>query len=155
MKFTTQTVIQAPIDSVFEMMSDFDTIEQLARRRGADVTRINPGAYAGVGLEWDVHFVLRGKARDVQLRLSELNAPNRLVAHATSPGVTGFFVAELVALSEDTTRLMAVLDTEPQTLSARLLMQSLRLAKSSLNKRFDTRVADYGRAMEDRYQSQA
>jgi hypothetical protein len=40
-------------------------------------------------------------------------------------------------------------------LSARLLVQSLKLAKNSLNKRYKQRVAQYGKSIEDRHKSTA
>jgi hypothetical protein len=48
-----------------------------------------------------------------------------------------------------------VLNLAPKTLSARLLVQSLKLAKSNLSKRFKQKVADYARQMEDRHNRSA
>ena len=49
---------------------------------------------------------------------------------------------------------MAVaLDMKPLNLSARLLIQSLKLAKSSLTKKFKDRVADYAKNLGERLQS--
>ena len=51
---------------------------------------------------------------------------------------------------------MAVaLEMSPLNLPARLLVQSLKLAKSTLSKRFKDRVADYARGLEDRLQRMA
>jgi hypothetical protein len=41
-----------------------------------------------------------------------------------------------------------VLNMKPKTMSGRLFLQSLKLAKASLNKRFKLKVADYVRVLE-------
>ncbi len=55
------------------------------------------------------------------------------------------------SLSRSRTRIMVALELKPQNLSARLLVQSLKLAKNSLTKKFKKRVGDYAKDMEDRY----
>jgi hypothetical protein len=57
---------------------------------------------------------------------------------------------ELVALSRGRTRLSVELELKPRSISARLLVQSLKLARANLNKKFHLRMADYARELEDR-----
>jgi hypothetical protein len=59
-------------------------------------------------------------------------------------------IVELVALSRGRTRLSVDLDLKPKSISARLLVQSLKLAKANLSKKFHLRIADYARDLEDR-----
>jgi hypothetical protein len=56
----------------------------------------------------------------------------------------------LVPLSPNRTRVNLVLKMSPKTLSARLLVQSFKLARSSINKRFKARMAQYAREIENR-----
>ena len=72
-----------------------------------------------------------------------------------SAGLEGTFQIELMALSRTRTRVAIALDIVPLNLSARLLVQSLKLAKTSLTKRFKLRVAEYAKTMEDRYKRSA
>jgi hypothetical protein len=60
-------------------------------------------------------------------------------------------VAELVALSRGRTRMTVTLVLQPRTLAARLMMQSLRLARNNLTKRFKVRLGEYAAEVEDRY----
>ena len=57
---------------------------------------------------------------------------------------------EFVALSRSRTRVAMDLELKPKTLSARLMVQSLKLARANLEKKFRVRMADYAQAIEDR-----
>jgi len=57
---------------------------------------------------------------------------------------------DLVALSRARTRLSVGLDVTPRTLAGRLMIQSMKLAKGNLSKRFRLRVADYAMDVEER-----
>jgi carbon monoxide dehydrogenase subunit G len=153
MKFSTREDINAPIERVFEMLSDFRVYERNALRRGADVKRIDGLTETGVGMKWKAAFVVRGKPRQVEITLSEFDQPNRMVFWSASTGLSGQFSMDLVAMSRTRTRVSVALDLKPQNLSARVLIQSLRLAKSNLNKRFKQRVAEICSGIEERHSS--
>lgn len=153
MKFSTREDINAPIEQVFEMLSDFHVYERNALRRGADVQRIDRLTEPGVGMKWKAAFVMRGKLRKVEITLSEFDQPKRMIFWSASTGLSGQFSMDLVAMSRTRTRVSVALELKPQNLSARLMIQSLRLAKSSLNKRFKQRVAEICSDIEERHSS--
>lgn len=155
MKFSTNTDIEAPIDAVFEMFCDFESFERYAMRRGAEVQRVDRLTQPGVGMAWRAAFEMRGKPRQLDLEMVRFEAPNEIWLEGTSPGMLSTTRFELMALSRSRTRVHVALEVKPVTLSARLLVQSLKLAKSSLSQKFKQRVADYARGMEDRYTRQA
>lgn len=152
MKFSAKEDIEAPIEDVFEMLSDFESFERSALRRGAEVQRTSEAAPSGIGMTWDVAFSMRGKRRQMSLQVVEFEKPSRIRVEATSPSLSSNFVLELVALSRGRTRVAVELDLKPKNLSARLLVQSLKIAKTNLSKRFKLRVAEYSKELEDRYQ---
>ena len=152
MKFSTKEDIEAPIDKVFEMLCDFDTFERSAMRRGAEVQRRDTLTVPGVGMTWDASFSMRGKQRDIRLVMARFDPPNEMVLESTSTSLLGTMRLELMALSRTRTRVMVSFEMKPQNLSARLLIQSLKLAKTSLTKRYKLRVAEYTKGMEERYQ---
>ncbi len=151
MKFSTREDIEAPLEYVFSQVSDFAGLERSALRRGADVQRVDQLSVPGPGMIWDTAFDLRGKRRNARLELIQYDPPNGMRFSSGSAAMNGDLVLELVALSRGRTRLSLEAELLPQNLSARLLVQSLKLAKSNLTKRYEMRIATYARDLEDRY----
>ncbi|WP_299599841.1 SRPBCC family protein [uncultured Tateyamaria sp.] len=155
MKLSAREDVAAHIDKVFAALNDFDGFERQAMRRGAEVQRVDPLTQAGVGMRWKVYFKMRGRRREMDLELTRYDAPNEMVFDITSAGISGTFSVELLALSRSRTRMALALDIVPLTLSTRLFIQSLKLAKTSLTKRFKLRVADYAKGLEERLERSA
>lgn len=155
MKFSTNEDIEAPIEAVFDMLSDFEHFERAALRRGAEVQRVDDMTVPGPGMTWDAVFELRGKRRELQLEMVTYDRPNEMVLESTSPGMLGQMSFELIALSRGRTRVKVELEVKPLNLSARLLVQSLKLAKKKLAQRYKLRIAEYAKGMEDRYRQMA
>lgn len=155
MKLGTKEDIEAPIDFVFEQMTDFKAIERAAMRRGAEVQRVDKMSGKGIGMMWDAAFELRGKIREIQMELTEYDPPNGLVMSSRSTGLGGKLTVDLVALSKTRTRVTMNLELEPKNLSAKLLVQSLKLARKSIMSRLDDRMAAYSNEIERRYKQTA
>ncbi len=151
MQFSSKEDIEAPIADVFAMLAEFEAYERSALRRGIEVQRVNEDAPQAAGLAWDAAFTMRGKHREVHVVLSAYDPPNAMRFEADSQGLNGVLTVDLLALSPRRTRMAIVMNLTPKTLSARLFVQSLKLAKSNLTKRFKLKVADYAKAMEERF----
>ncbi|MEO0765358.1 MAG: SRPBCC family protein [Pseudomonadota bacterium] len=152
MKFSAQEDVSAPIDQVFEALCDFEMFERLAMRRGAELRRVDPLTQMGVGMRWKVKYAMRGRKRAFDLELIQFDPPNQMLFSAKSSGIDATFTVDLLALSRSRTRMAVALDMKPLNLSARLLIQSLKLAKSNLTKRFKERVSDYAKTLGERLQ---
>lgn len=155
MKFSTRQDIEAPAAYVFDHISDFDGLERQAMRRGIEVRRKNPSQPRGVGAAWTVRAPFRGKLRDVDAYVSEFDSPNVLTADAKSGGLDMTLHVELVPLSPQRTRMTLGYEVRPQTISARILVQSVKFAKASLQRRFNKRVGKYCADISDRYETEA
>lgn len=151
MKFSTKEDLEVPIDDVFDMLSDFDHFERAIMRHGAEVSRTDKLDSPGVGMGWHARAKLRGKLREFDVKLSEYIQPTHMLFDVVSKNMRANFLVELVALSRARTRMRVELDVRPQTLSARLLMQSVRLARNTLNRRYKTRIAHFATDLEDRH----
>lgn len=155
MKFSTREDVEVPIDQTFGIICNFDAYERSAMRRGAEVQRTDSLTRAGIGMKWRAAFKMRGKMRDIDLEMVGYDKPNELRVLSSSNGIDGAGQIELVALSRNRTRISVEFELKPTNLSARLLVQSLKLAKNSLNNRYKLRIAEYAKSIEDRHKTGA
>jgi len=153
MIFETKEDINAPIEKVFPQIADFAGFERSALRRGADVKRLDTLREPGPGMKWDLKFKLRGKRRDFGLEMAQYDPPNGMRFHTTTTGVDGVMHVDLIALSRTSTRLSIKLEMQANNLSGRLLLQSLRLAKSNIAGRVNTKLHEFARGTENRIRS--
>lgn len=154
MKFSTREDIEAPLDYVFRQVSDFGAFERQALRRGADVRRLDSGPFV-TGSSWDVAFKFRGKDRRMRATVTEMDVPNGCQIDTTAQGIDGETRIDLVPLSAHRTRVAVSIELSAKSLSARLLLQSLKLAKANLSNRFKKRVGDFCQDIEDRFRTGA
>ncbi|HHL21402.1 MAG TPA: SRPBCC family protein [Aliiroseovarius sp.] len=154
MQLKAREDIEAPIDDVFRAVTDFDRFERVLLRRGAEIVRVDDLAAAGPGMRWAIDFDMRGKRRRADLEVTEFVAPERLCAIGRGPGVTVHMEAQLIALSRHRTRLETRTRLEPGSFSGKMLLQSLRLARGKIMKRYRRAVADFATRIEDRASSQ-
>jgi hypothetical protein len=151
MKLTTRQDIEAPAAFVFAAMMDFDAWERSALRRGADVVRTDRLQGVMPGRSWLIKFSYRGKSRQLDLRLTELEQPSVMVFAGKGASLEGLGRIDLLELAPRRTRLSVTVDLRPRSIGARLVLQSLRLAKARLNRRFSDRVGQVFAEIEDRY----
>ena len=153
MHFSSRTDIEAPIEFVFETLSDFEGWERAALRRGADVSRIDKLKMPGPGMAWNGRFRFRGKPREIEIQLTEIERNARMAFAAASTMFQATIEAELVRLAANRTRLVAHLTVKPMTLGARLVLQSVKLAKGKAQHRLNKRMAQLAAELEQRYAS--
>lgn len=146
MQFNTREDIALPVDAVFAALTDFGAFERSAVRHGAEMLQ---GGTAN-GQSWRVRFPYRGKPRVLEAAILRHDPPRALVSLGRVGGLEGTLALELVSLAPGRTRLLADLRVLPTSLRARVLMQSARLAKPALNRRFKTGFARLAREIETR-----
>ena len=142
MKFSSREDIEAPIETVYESVTDFDRFERQLLRRGVDVTRDDSTPATQVGAKWQAQFVWRGRSHLVDAEMVTVDPDTGFSIESRSGGVVCMGIIDLVALSKTRTRLFASIDLRPTTLSSRLFIQSMKLAKGSLNRKFKSGVAE-------------
>lgn len=155
MKLKTSEDIEATIEQVFEAVSDFDGMERAALRRGAEVKRSDTLTSDGVGMAWHATFPYRNRSRVADMELTAFDTPNRLTLFSKVSGMDATIDVDLVSLSRSRTRLVLSVDMRPKTISARLLIQSMKIARSTIMRRFRKRVADYAQSIEEKYRTGA
>lgn len=155
MKLTTKQDIEAPIDFVFARLTDFDHFERMAMRRGAEVERTDRLKTPGVGMAWRLRFVFRGKQRTILVRYADAEPGSHLAWAFDSPPAEGTAKVDLLSLSPRRTRLVLAIEARPKTLAARLVLQSLRLAKGRLQRRLDVASGQLANMIEEQYRASA
>lgn len=148
MKFSAREDIAASIDDVFCAVTDVDAFERAALRRGLDVTRLDGDGPPGEGACWDVGFDLRGQRRQAQTTITGWDPEQGVTFFAASDGLRADGLVDLTPLAKARTRLLVSVDLRPETFRARLLLQSLKLARSNLEHRFKSKIAGFARQIE-------
>ncbi len=155
MKLTTRQDIEAPLDFVYAKLTDFDHFERMAMRRGAEVERTDKLRNPGVGMTWRLRFVFRNRPRTVQARFAEAEPGSHLGWAFDSPMMEGVARIDLVALSPRRTRMTIVSEVKPKTLAARLVIQSMRLARGRVQRKFDLAAGKLAHLIEEQSRSAA
>lgn len=151
MKLVAKYNVEAPAAFVFEQIADFDKWERAAMRRGADVMRTDTLRNPGPGMTWASHFSYRGKERDVTFRIDALLPSSSLGLTAMSATIDGVVTVDILDLAANRTRIEARLELKPKTLATRIYVQSLRLARSRVERSFAQRVAQLAVEIEERF----
>ncbi|QYZ70437.1 SRPBCC family protein [Neotabrizicola shimadae] len=150
MNFAAKQDIEAPAERVWASLTDFAGWERAALRRGAEVTRTDRLAAPGAGMAWQARFDFRGQRREISMRLVEMDPGARMVFQGESRLFTGEVVLDLVEMSARSSRLHVKAEIKPKTLSARIMLQSLKLAKGRVQKRIEARLADFAAGFDGR-----
>lgn len=143
MKFSTRRDVEQPAEDVFAALTDFPKIERRLARRGVDLQRLGPASEQGMGMAWDLGFDLRGKRRQLRLAVARFDRPDLLAMEGQSEAFDLRLTMTVVALSLKRSRVMIELEVLPRNFRARLLIQTARLGKTQLDRRFAVRMAEY------------
>ena len=146
MKFVAKEDVALPQQVLFDLMADFQLFERVAIRRGVEITRSGSMASSD-GLKWDCTFEFRGRDRMACVHLDEFSAPEKMAFLITNPALDNRVEITVSALSKKQSRFQVSTVLEPKTLTARLLVQSMKLARSKYNKRFQKRVAEVAKEL--------
>lgn len=141
MRFASKQDIEAPIEAVFKILTDFEAWERAVMRRGVEIERKDKLQQTGAGMRWGARFSYRSKPREMDVELTQINTPTLLRFAAVSQALEGVVSVELLELGAKRTRLHSTIDITPRSLTARLFLQSLRLARTKLDRKFDQRIA--------------
>lgn len=155
MKLTTRQDIEAPLDFVYAQLTDFDQFERMAMRRGAEVERTDRLITPGPGMAWRLKFTFRGKPRKIHLRFADTEPGQFLQFAVDGETFEGAGRGDLMALSARRTRLTVTAEVQPKTLAARLLIQSMRLARGRVQRRFDNSITKLSALVDDRWAAAA
>lgn len=154
MKFKVFEDVDAPQAMVWARFTDFSGFEADARGRGATLTRVGNWAQATQGVEWRGAVTVRGKSRPITAKITQ-NVPQELcVIESRIGGMNCHHEMSFIPLSGVVTRVGLVLDLSADTLTARLLLQTLKLARGRVLQRLQAMIARQGNAVEAEWRRQ-
>ncbi|MFT4012989.1 MAG: hypothetical protein QM682_06200 [Paracoccus sp. (in: a-proteobacteria)] len=142
MKFSTREDIDLPAAALFAAITDFPKIERVLVRRGARLRRMDGNPQPSLGNAWLVDFDWRGRARELRLQVTGLAPPERLNIAGASEHFNLEVSATVVALSPSKSRLLFELSMQPRGMKARLMLQTAKLGKGQLDRKFAERIGD-------------
>ncbi len=107
----------------------------------------------GVGMAWRLRFVYRVKQRTMLVRFADAEPGSHLTWAFDSASLEGAALIELVSLSARRTRMSIAAEARPKTLAARLVLQSLRLAKGRLQRKLDVSAGQLANMVEEQFRA--
>lgn len=151
MEFTAEHDIKAPIEFVYDQVTDFAALETYIMSAGAFVERTDETEGVNPGMSWRIDGTVRGRHRIIDIELVDLAVQEQLGYEIKSKDMTTQMTIELVPLDRTLTRIVSRVAPEAHSISARLILQSARLAQRTLEKRLKKRLSNYGAQIEERY----
>lgn len=143
MKFSSRQDTDLPADQLFDAVSDFPRIERMLARRGVEITRLDPAVEPGAGMAWDVAFDLRGKRREMRLSVAQFDRPEKVVILGDAESLALTVEMTVIALTPGKSRVIFELEARPQTIRARLMLQTAKLGKAQLDRKFAERIGAF------------
>ena len=149
MKFITKGDVEAPTDFVFDDMTDYEGWEATVRKRNTQLVRA-PGPVIP-GTTWNAKFHLRGRDRDMTVTLLSETPESQILLAIGDSSIDVDVSADLVALGPQKSRVAVTINLRPRNLAARLLTQSLRLARTNIQHQLDWRIAAWAEDLSRSY----
>jgi hypothetical protein len=151
MNFKSKQDINAPAEHVFNQLADFDFYESYAMRLGAQVERMGYYSEPQPGMCWNIKGHIRGKERDIELTLDTYRPIETLSYVCTSNALNAMISFNTIPLSKTETRMKIAVNIRARSLSARIALQSAKLAKKTLNRKFHARMHDFANRIGEKY----
>ena len=143
MKFSLRQDTGLPAADLFDVISDFPRMERMLVRRGADIRRIDPAQEPGAGMAWDMAFDYRGKRRELRLDLVRFDRPEKITLTGRTDSLDLSLDMTVIALTRAKSRLMFELEAKPRNMRARLMLQTAKLGKAQLDRKFADKVGKF------------
>jgi len=140
MRFSARQDVEAAAEDVFAFLTDYAAHENLAARRGVRIERIARERAPADCPAWKAEFNYGGRERDITIEVNSVKPSERIESDVQYQGLSVHIEMELVPLARTRARMIVRVDLKPQTIKARLVVQSLRLAKGTIQKRLEKRL---------------
>ena len=151
MQITVSEDVDAPAELVWQRLTDFSAAEDMAKGRGVELSRVGNWAAASEGAEWRGQVTVRGKSRKIKSKITGFVPEDSYTVESKIGGMETAYAVTLVLLSQQVTRVNATLDLTAQTLTSRLILQTMKLARGRITQRLQSLVTRQGNDAEAAY----
>ncbi|MEM8579623.1 MAG: SRPBCC family protein [Pseudomonadota bacterium] len=136
MQLSTTEILTGHIEEVFEALSDFPRAERAAMARGVTVERLDALGVPSAGVKWRLGFFARGRDRQAEMEVTKFTRPTviRFEGH-----VGGLLFETSVACrvaDSNATEVTVATKLRAKSMSARVLVQSLKIARTRIAQRY-------------------
>lgn len=152
MEILAKHLINAPAEFVYDYLTDFGEFESVLLSLGAYIERRDNLSEDGIGMKWAIEGDYRGKFREVELTLVGMAPPEMLAFESNSKDLRSEITVDLTDHT-DQTSLELIIAPFPKTISAKLIFQSVKLAKKAVEGRLTSRLGDLATQIEAQYQA--
>ena len=139
---------------VWARFTYFSCFEEDARGRGAILNRVGNWTQTVQGVEWRGEVTVRGKSRPITAKVTQLVPQELCIVDSRIGGMNCHQEIIFVPLSTTVTRVALMLDLSADTLTARLLLQTMKLARGRVLQKLQGVLARQGNAVEAAYRRQ-
>lgn len=150
MKLSARKDIDAPVADVFDICTDTATWERAALRRGVEIERKDTLSSFAPGMHWAIGFLWREKRRAAEVKLLSAERPTSMKFHAFGSLMDVMIEAEFVALSVRKSRIILRTEIKPRNLSARVIVQSLKLARGRIEAKYEAKLGQLAQELEQK-----
>ncbi len=127
---------------VFDSFADPARMDAVFGEQGANLRREGPG---GPGTVWHLDVVSSGKERPVEITLVDMERPEVMRMRVASEMVGADVSFVFSDLPEGGCQVRADIDLAPRSLTARVAIQTLRLAKGKVENKIQRALAALGK----------
>lgn len=150
MQFKTSEAVTGPIDVVFDALSDMTRHEREALARGLKVERLDALPQPAPGMRWRVPFHAKGRDRVAEIELVKLARPTGMRFEGRVQGLLIEADVDCRVLDAEATEVTVTTKLRAKSISAKVILQSMKLARPSLAKQYRQRVRKSLQKLEDR-----
>ncbi|MDJ0858709.1 MAG: SRPBCC family protein [Dinoroseobacter sp.] len=148
MQLNTTEILTGHIEDVFDALSDFARAERAAMSRGISVERLDALGAPGEGVKWRIGFFARGRDREAEMEVTKFTRPTALRYEGHVGGL--FFETNVACRVADSnaTEVTVAIKLRAKSMSARVLLQSLKIARRRVQQRFRKSIRNILREVE-------
>lgn len=135
-KISAKSVVELEKSAAFDRLLNLPELERKARVSGVKLVQLS-GNGIEPGASWQLDAKIRGRQTSFQLMIRELQQPDLVLLELISMPFTGHIQIYLKHKNQHLTTIRLNLSADPKTLSARLILHSLKLTKHRQRRRVE------------------